>query len=92
MKLKRKWARIDLVCLGTALVLVLLLGLTGEVAFAVLTVLALLVSLLIRLGALRCPSCGKTIAPSRWNKGKRFYSSCCGTPFVFDDEPDDPQE
>ena len=90
MKLKRRWSRICVVAVAAAILFALLLGITGRVEFYALVILSLLAILLARLGGLRCKNCGKGLGPVRWNPGKRYYCPYCGKPFIFDDEPDEP--
>ena len=35
---------------------------------------------------------GNTVAIGWWNPGQRYYCSCCGRPFLFDDDPPDKAE
>jgi hypothetical protein len=50
------------------------------------TLICFSVSTYLRWKFLACPNCGKGVAVPRWKPGKRGYCSCCGQPFVFDDE------
>lgn len=94
--LKRKHARLCIVLLALALAFTALprimysvLDLDGML-WAYLGVGGLLVCLTLALSTwsnyLRCPSCGRSLAPLRWKAGERCYCAKCGQPFVFDDE------
>lgn len=99
MRLERKWARVVIVLGGAELVPILLLALAGLLgvrgsiwlAVAVLTpsVICTAAALVVAFRKLRCPCCGKELAPLCWNPGNRFYCKYCGTPFLFDDDPPD---
>jgi hypothetical protein len=96
MKLQRKWARV--ICV--LLMLTCLCMFLPVVAYDLLdadsilwgcigvggTLICFSVSIYLRWKFLACPNCGKGVAVPRWKPGKRGYCSCCGQPFVFDDE------
>lgn len=99
-RLKRFWARARLLlaCGGFGGCL-----LAGVLAWAeaskwvflavLLLSLALLTAMIaVTLLFLRCPGCGKTVAIGWWNPGQRYYCSCCGRPFLFDDDPPEGEE
>ena len=91
-RLKRFWARVCwmLLLFGGGIAI---MGMLLRVAPIMLTGYVLLgIELLVSLIFLRCPNCGKDLAPSRWNTDKRFYCKRCGRPFLFDDDPPDKTE
>lgn len=101
MRLERKWARVAIVLWGAELVPILLLTLASllgvrrapiwlAVAVLIPSVICAAAALVVAFRKLRCPCCGKELAPLCWNPGKRFYCKFCGTPFLFDDDPPDP--
>jgi len=97
-KLERKWAKICFVLLVSALVLAVapwalhvLVGVESKVypaVFGILAALCLLAEFLLSRKFLRCPTCGKTTAPPRWDGKTRFRCVKCGRIFPFDDQPE----
>lgn len=99
-KLERKWARICFALLAAGLGLAVapwalhvLLGVVSEVyplVFSILAAVCLLAEFLLSRKMLRCPTCGKTTAPPRWDGKTRFRCVKCGMIFPFDDQPEIP--
>ena len=99
-RLKRFWARVRLLLACGGVGGAILIGVLGMLAASewillaamVLTAALLTGMIVVSLRFLRCTTCGKTIAVGWWNPGQRFYYSCCGKPFLFDDDPPDETE
>ena len=99
-RLKRFWARVRLLLFCGVVGGCLLTGFlewAGASKWALLAAALLTMALLIAMSAvslrfLRCTTCGKNIASGGWSSGRRGYCPCCGRPFLFDDDPPDPEE
>lgn len=98
MKLKRIHARI---IWGLIAASILFLGIAvlfaengafavGFKLSAVIAVVSIILAFYLRLRWFVCPYCEKGMAYPLWKQGKRYYCSCCGKPFIYDDEPDKP--
>lgn len=96
-RLRRRWARVNIVLIGSGVGCVLLGLLMGRAVYQwkwpggliILGIVLLVAAVIVRYTSLRCPHCGKGIAFPIWNHGKRHYCVNCGKPFLFDDEPDE---
>ncbi|NLO47194.1 MAG: hypothetical protein GX111_02560 [Clostridiales bacterium] len=87
MKLLRKYARIVIVLIVAAVVFALIAIIARNILLAILSVLLITASAIIRFTCLRCPNCGRYSAPPRWSYAiKTIHCPGCGKPFEYDDE------
>ena len=87
MKLSRKWARTAIVflCLG---LLFMIAAIAARQYWCVAAFFFFsFTALLIRMIRLRCPHCGRSVAPLRWRYSiDTKYCPHCGKAFQYDDE------
>jgi len=85
VKLSRARARVSIILLAAALVLLFAALLSNKGLPAGLGVAAAAAAMLVRQW--KCPNCGRRISPRpQWGQPGKYHCPCCGNRFVYDDE------
>ena len=91
-RLKRFWARICWMLRLSGVGITMFGALLRSMPVLLVGCFLMGACLVVLIVFLHCPNCGKDLARPQWNPGEPFYCTRCGKPFLFDDDPPDPEE